>query len=164
MAKGFKDSAEHALKYSFTLLAYRDRSEKELYERLLHKGFSEKVVIDTVSCLIGKGLIDDLRFAEALKRDAIERKFLGQRGIRNYLVGKGISGEMADAFSGDDDVELYTAIKFVDKKMRRIQITDEDRLKRKLMGMLARRGFSFDTIDKALKSIKASKCQSIKVS
>jgi len=150
MAKDFKDDLEHAARYSFTLLAYRDRSENELYERLLRKGFSGKIAGDTVSYLRNKGLIDDLRFAEVLKRDAIERKFLGQKGIRKYLISKGISREMADAFLEDDDVEFHTAIKFIEKKIRCMQIMDKDRLKRKLMGMLARRGFSFDTINKAM--------------
>lgn len=150
--KDFENNRENALKYAFRLLGYRDRSEKAMLEKLIQKGFSEKVAEETVIYLKDKGFIDDRRFAGILKTDAIERKYLGRRGTRAYLINKSISGDIADEILGDEDNYLDTAKNLVEKKLRSLKAYDEETIKRRLWGMLARRGFSYGTINKALKS------------
>ncbi|MEW6739924.1 MAG: regulatory protein RecX [Nitrospirota bacterium] len=151
-SRDFEDSRGNALKYAFRLLGYRDRSEKEMYEKLIRKGFSEKVALEAVGYLNDKGFIDDRRFAEILRKDAVERKHLGKRGTRSYLMNKGIAVDITEDILGDDGDYLDAAKSFVEKKLRNMKNIDEDALKRKLWGMLSRRGFSYDTIDRVLKS------------
>lgn len=151
-SRDFEDSCGNALKYAFRLLGYRDRSEKEMYEKLARKGFSENIAEEAVTYLKDKGFIDDRRFAEILKKDAVERKRLGKRGTRHYLINKGIADDIINAVLGNDDDYLDAAKSFIEKKMRNMKNIDEDALKRRLWGMLARRGFSYDTINKVLKS------------
>ena len=108
-SRDFEDSRGNALKYAFRLLGYRDRSEKEMYEKLIRKGFSEKVALEAVGYLNDKGFIDDRRFAEILRKDAVERKHLGKRGTRHYLISKGIADDIADDVLGEDDDYLDAA-------------------------------------------------------
>lgn len=151
-SRDFEDSRSNALKHAFRLLAYRDRSEKEIYEKLICKGFSEKVALEAVDYLKDKRFIDDRRFAEILRKDAIERKHLGKRGTRSYLMNKGIAVDITEDILGDDDDYLDAAKSFVEKKLRNMKVYDGETMKRKLRGMLLRRGFSYDTIDRVLKS------------
>ncbi len=149
-SKDFEDNIQNALRHAFRLLGYRDRSEKEMYEKLTRKGFSEKVSGETVVYLRDKGFIDDRRFAEILKRDAVDRKHLGKRGARNYLINRGIAGDIVDDVLGDDDDYFDAAKRLVERKLRNMKDYDSEKIKRRLWGMLSRRGFSYDTIKKVL--------------
>lgn len=143
---------EAALKYAFKLLNYKDRSEKEMHERLNQKGFSGKVAQEAVAYLKERRFIDDERLAEFLKRGAAERRCLGKDGVRNYLLNKGISETIADKLSGDEEDYLETAKRFVEKRLRGMRNYDEETIKRKLGGLLLRRGFSYGTMHKIIKS------------
>jgi regulatory protein len=148
--KRFEDSLEDALKYAFRLLGHRDRSEKEMYEKLSLRGFSEKAAEGAVVYLRDRGFLNDMRFAEILKKDAIERKHLGRRAVKSYLMNKGISDDIANVILGDDDDYFDAAKNLIEKKLRNAKAYDEN-TKRRLWGMLSRRGFSYNTINRALK-------------
>jgi regulatory protein len=145
------DDFRKALQYAFLLLKYRDRSEKELLQRLGRKGFTEETGAKVVSFLKVKGFVDDARFAESLKRMAVEQKQLGKRGVINYLISKGIPGEIIEGLSGDDEDYLETAESLVARKMRHLKGLDDITVKRRLWGVLARKGFSPDIIRRVMK-------------
>ncbi|MDP1758646.1 MAG: DUF6429 family protein, partial [Thermodesulfovibrionales bacterium] len=46
-----------AIRYAYRLLSYRDRSEKELTDKLKWKGFSEEIIQQTINHLSEKGFI-----------------------------------------------------------------------------------------------------------
>lgn len=145
-------SFNNAIKYAFKLLRYRDRSEKEMYERLIQKGFSEKIALEAVEYLTDKGFIDDKRFAEILKRDAVQRKYLGKQGVKSYLLNKGIDLQVVEDILGNEDDYLDVARNYVEKKLKNLKGYNDETIKKRLWGMLSRRGFSYDTIKKILKS------------
>ncbi|HTZ17105.1 MAG TPA: regulatory protein RecX [Dissulfurispiraceae bacterium] len=145
------DDFHKALQYAFLLLRYRDRSEKELLQRLGRKGFSEETSGKVLSYLKGKGYIDDVRFAQSLKRTAMEQRQFGKRGVINYLISKGIPSEIIDSLSGDDDDYIGTAVSLAERKMKHMKGLDEATMKRRLWGALARKGFSPDIIRRVMK-------------
>lgn len=149
--KAFEDSSEDALKYAYRLLGYRDRSEKELSEKLALKGFSGNVAEQAVAHLKDKGFIDDRKLAAALKRNAVDRKYLSMAGTRVYLVKKGIPDEIVNEVLSEETDYTNTAVRLIEKKVKYLKGDDLD-IKRKLWGMLSRRGFPYDTIRKALTS------------
>lgn len=151
--KGFDDNLESALKSAFRLLGYRDRSEKEICERLAKKGFSRKTIEGVVSHLKERDFIDDRRLAEALKRHAVEKKHLGKRGTKSYLIKRGIPLEIAAGISGDEDDYLDSAKSLVEKRLQHMKGYDTATIKRRLWGLLARRGFSNETIHRVIKTI-----------
>ena len=55
--------AERVREYALLLLSYRERTEKEMTERLGRKGFPPAAVAATVADCRRLGLIDDERFA-----------------------------------------------------------------------------------------------------
>lgn len=147
------ENIEKALNYAYRLLGYRDRSSEEMHQRLIKKGFSEKIALDAVNYLKDKGFIDDEMLARRLHRDAIDRKLLGKAGVRNYLLKRGISPRILESLSDNDEEYLEAAKRLIDKRLRRLKGIDAEAVRRRLYGMLLRRGFSYEVINKAIKSI-----------
>lgn len=146
------DSHDKAKKYAFKLLSYRGRSEKELKERLIKKGIRKAVASSTVQDLKQRGLIDDRSLAETLKREALSRKFLSQQGATKFLYQRGIPHEIINqVLNNDEIIDISNARRLVHKKITTLRNYSPLHVKRRLYGLLARRGYSSDTIRKVLK-------------
>ena len=146
------DSQDEAKKYSFKLLSYRGRSEKELKERLIRKGISKAAASSTVTYLKHLGLVDDRSLAESLKREALSRKFLSQKGASLFLHRRGVPREIInEVLDNDETVDLRNARRLLLKNMRSLRNYHSLKEKRRLYGLLARRGFSSDIIRRVLK-------------
>ncbi len=99
-----------------------------------------------------KGFINDARYAESLKRAAIEQKHFGRRGVVHYLLSKGIPDEIVEGISGDDEEYLDTAEKLVARKLKQLKGLDDAVIKRRLWGALLRKGYSSDIIKNVLRT------------
>jgi len=146
------DSHDKAKQYAFKLLGYRGRSEKELKEKLVKKGISKAVASSTVKYLKHLGLIDDRSLAESLKRDALSRKLLSQKGASLFLHHRGVPREIInEVLDYDETLDLCNARRLLHKNIRPLRNYSSLKVKRRLYGLLARRGYSSDTIKKVLK-------------
>jgi regulatory protein len=149
-------SACSARNYALKLLSYRGRSERELKERLLRKGFSEEEIAEAFSLLRKAGLLSDKSLAGDLKRQAFEGKLLGHRGARALMEKRGLSGETIDeVLDYDEERELTNAQKLMDKKvahMGNYYLTEAE--KKRLWQFLARRGYSCDVIRRTMRNLK----------
>ncbi len=149
------DSGIDATRYALRLLSYRGRSENELRDRLLRKGFPENAVSLTLTHLKEAGFIDDRALALDLKRHAIEQKRLGYRAARSLFQRRGISDDLADSvLAYDEDVELANARSLLDKKHGSAGNYHTPREIKRLYDYLSRRGFSSYVIGKALKDYR----------
>lgn len=137
------------------LLSYRARSRKELAEKLQLKGFDSRQIEEVIKLLETAGLINDRALAADLLRYAAERKSLGAKGIRMFLAGRGIDRELIDkTMAGHSpESEENAALGFAEKKLRTLKKYPPDVVKRKLCGMLQRRGFSSGVIHKTISSV-----------
>lgn len=151
-----RDSITDALAYIFKLLNYRPRSRKEIIWRLNKKGFDEDVINETIRFLEKKALIDDKLLASELMRGAIERKHLGRKGIEDLLYHRGIDKENIDEImsSHTEEMEEDIAKKLIEKKLKTLKNHPLETIKRRLIGILRRRGFSSDVINKTLREIR----------
>ncbi|WP_433612327.1 recombination regulator RecX [Prescottella agglutinans] len=131
------------------LLTERARSRAELDQKLAQKGYP-RAVIDTVLARLAEvGLVDDAAFAEQWVHSRHTYSGRGRRALSMELQRKGIdqqtSTEALSQISADDERER--AADLVRKKLARTtadDIADRDdreRLMRRLVGMLARRGY-----------------------
>jgi regulatory protein len=90
------------------------------------------------------GLIDDAAFAQAWVSSRQAGRGLARRALSAELRAKGIEPEVAaEAVEavGDDD-ERETARRLVDRKVGAMRRLDRATATRRLMGMLARKGYS----------------------
>lgn len=139
---------ERALAYAYRLLAYRARSVGEMEDRLLRRGFSSSVVGKTLDALKEHGYLDDGEFARAWIRDRIEQGRYGRRRIARDLKRKGIEGEilreaLEEGFRNVEERE--TAMGIARSRLPLSGPMEPRRLKRRIYGLLLRRGFSRET-------------------
>lgn len=140
-----------ALEYAYRLLNYRQRSIRELRNRLHLKGYGEAETEEAVERLKELGFLDDPVFARSLRHRAEEYKHLGRVGAKGYLRRMGIApAETEAALDGYD--ELIVARRLVEKKLRNMGPLSDKKVRRRLSGYLQRRGYSSATIRKVLNS------------
>ena len=146
-------SAAKARLYALTLLRYRGRSEKELRDRLRKKGYQQEDIDATVVNLRDSGFLDDEALAENLKRQAMTNKLLGFDGARRFMQQRGLPRQIIDqALTYDEETELRSIEKLIDKKQRTIEKYPEPKRTRSLIGFLMRKGYPLHIIRKALKN------------
>lgn len=147
-----KDSHVKAREYALKLLSYRSRSEKEIYDRLKKKGFAGAEITCTIKFLQAAGLIKDEELVHELLKNAVEKKYLAKRGIKLFLRNRGIKKDLIDeAISGlSEDAEKEAALGLAERKLKVLKNYPPDIIKRRLWGMLERRGFSAEIIKETL--------------
>jgi regulatory protein len=128
------------------LLTARARSRAELIDKMAKRGYPDEVAETVLSRLVAVGLVDDEDFAAQWVRSRHTYSGKGKRALATELRTKGVDAEViAAALDGIDAVaERGRAEQLVERKLRREVLADGDDAKvmRRLVGMLARRGYS----------------------
>ena len=138
-----------ARKKAMDLLARREHSRLELYQKLKQRKFETHVINSELDKLIDEDLLSDERYAEAYLRSRFERgkgpniilSELLQRGVNELLANHALEG-----ISEEQWCEL--AYETMNKKLRNETELDYDK-QLKLMKFLSYRGFTRDQIEKA---------------
>ena len=125
------------------LLTDRARSRAELSERLAKKGYSAEIAERVLDRLTEVGLVNDADFAQQWVHSRHTYSGKGKRALALELRRKGIGQEDAtEALAQiDSEDERARATELVAKKLRTVSADDRDRAVRRLVSMLARRGF-----------------------
>lgn len=140
--------------YTLKFLSYRERSEKEVYERLKLRGYDKEKIENAINYCLDKDYINDERFAKAFIKDKININKFGSQRIKQELRIKGISREIIDkVLQPDYDEELDLAMKLANKKISSYKNDARDAQYRKLGSYLQRRGFTFDIVREVLDNI-----------
>jgi regulatory protein len=141
---GFREEQARAL--CLRLLTARARTRAELAGQLTKRGYPEEVSTRVLDRLGHVGLVDDADFAEQWVHSRRLRAGKGKRALAAELRNKGVDSEVITAALADIDAgaERSRAEQLVRDKLRRERLTDDDDAKvmRRLVGMLARRGYS----------------------
>jgi len=151
-----KGSLAEVRGYALRLLNYRSRSRKEMLERLGKKGF-DKHHIDTVMDFLERTkLINDEVLASDLFRQSTERKYLGFRGVRMFLAKRGIPEALINKTMSEhtSEMEELSARNFIGKKLASLSRHPDKVKKRRLWGMLQRRGYSISVISRVFREIE----------
>ena len=132
------------------LLGKRAFGERELYDRLVEKGETERNAAAVIAWLVELRLLDDGEYAAMLARHYAAKGY-GPRRIRDELYRRKIPRELWDeALSGLPEQDGT-----IDKLLRaRLRSAEPDRaeLKRAVEALL-RRGFSWDEIKEAVERL-----------
>ena len=150
-----KGSLAEVRGYALKLLNYRSRSRREMLERLEKKGFDPDHIKDVMGFLERAKLINDEILASDLFRQSTERKYLGCMGVRMFLSNRGIPKDFIDKTMSEhtSDMEEMSARNFIEKKLDSLSRHPDNVVKRRLWGMLQRRGYSISVISKVFSEI-----------
>jgi regulatory protein len=127
------------------LLTVRARTRAELAGHLTKRGFPDDAADAVLNRLEAVGLIDDEDFAEQWVRSRQANAGKGKRALAAELRTKGVEAELiAGVLDGiDAGAERSRAEQLVERRLRREVLGGDDaKVVRRLVGMLARRGYS----------------------
>ena len=141
-----EEQLHEARQYAFLLLSYKARTKSELTQRLTRKGFSPDVVSRTLQRLAELKMVDDAGFAKRFAEDRIAIGHKGKWRVRGELLKRGINRQQIDAAIEQAPDETAAAREVAEKYLSRNRRLEPAVLKRRLYALLARRGFSPDTI------------------
>ncbi|KLO39889.1 recombinase RecX [Mycobacterium nebraskense] len=133
---------EQARTLCLRLLTARARTRAELRGQLAKRGYPEDISASVLDRLAAVGLVDDSDFAEQWVQS---RRAKSRRALAAELHTKGVDRDViTTALSGiDAGAERDRAEQLVRAKLRRETLDGDDaRVTRRLVGMLARRGYS----------------------
>jgi len=125
-------------------LVGRARSRRELADKLAQRNVPDELATRLLDRFEEVGLVDDAAFAHSWVEGRHAARGLAPRALAQELRRKGVADEVArDALGqlGSDELE-ETARTLVRKKLRSLERFDDVTKTRRLVGMLARKGYS----------------------
>lgn len=147
---------EQARDVCLRLLTVRARTRAELEAQLTKRGYPDDISAQVLDRLVEVGLIDDVAFAEQWVRERRTNAGKGKRALASELRTKGVDPDViAQTLDSVDAGEWRVrAEELVATKLRRENLDDGPKVTRRLVAMLARRGYNqgmaFDVVSTQL--------------
>jgi len=136
---------EQARALCLRLLTARARTRAELDTQMVKRGYPDDVRTTVLDRMADAGLVDDADFAQQWVTARRANAGKGKRALLAELRTKGVDDEViAETLAGfDEEAERDRAAELVAKRLRRENLDgDEQKVVRRLVGMLARRGYT----------------------
>jgi regulatory protein len=140
-----------AEKAALSLIKYRIRSEKELFQRLKMKGFSEETSLSIIEKFKDSGLLNDELFAYLFSYDKLTLDKKGPMFIKNELKRLGVEEKYIDKALNkiSDEIDLH---EIATEIARKYYTKTKDELKTRKY--LYRRGFEPDIINCVIEDLR----------
>jgi regulatory protein len=137
------DPEERARQLCLRLLTGRPRTRTELADAMRRHGIPDEAATAVLARLAVVGLIDDAAFARAWVESRHHSRGLARRALSAELKRRGVDGQDIEAAVSalDPADELATARQLVDKAMRASRGKPVPVRMRRLVGLLARKGY-----------------------
>lgn len=146
-----------ALEYALSLLALRARSAKEITDKLTAKEYEPAVIEAVLARLTELKYINDEQFAKDFFQYQLNRG-KGPEAARFELLKKGVAADIVTAllraYKEHPETEIDQIVTLARSRFKRMRDLPPRDAARRLMGFLARRGFTLDNIQKALKQLQ----------
>lgn len=130
-------------------LERRLHSRDELSRKLIRKEYTPEMVNDVLADLQRMGYVNDEQFAKTNAEAAAQHRKHGKRRAMVELLKKGVDRETARSAVEevyDTTDSLAIARQLAQKKAGSLRRLDPTVARRRLAGMLARRGFEYDVV------------------
>lgn len=141
------DDNKKALEYAGKALSYRMLSEKQLFDKIIAKGFSKESAEYAVEMFKKYGGISDEEYCESLIR-TYKAKGYGKRRIAQKLRESGIERKVSDEKLEDFEPDYSKIQKYISSKIK-TENPDRQTVKKVFDGLL-RKGFSYEQVKEAL--------------
>jgi regulatory protein len=129
------------------LLSFRARSEKEVLDYLKRNNYNPDTIEEAINYFKEVGLVNDSDFARQWLKNRSEFKRNSFKQTRAELIKKGISRDIINEVLEENPIdELEIIREVVEKKRHQSRYQDDF----KLMQYLARKGYNYDKIKRAL--------------
>lgn len=147
------DANEVAYTRALRLIDRNPRTTREISSKLIEDGFTQDQVATVLQRLQDADLISDEQYARQWVENRNELHPRSHRLIRLELKQKGIADEVIeqvlDSSSPDEESALQVAVEYA----RKLNLTDRKLFRKRLSGVLLRRGFSYETIAPVVENV-----------
>ena len=154
---GAQDPHSEARNIVLNQLNFMPRSRRELEVTLAKRKVEDEIAKSVLDRFVEIGLVDDAAYAELLIRSRCNTKRVSRTVLRQQLRQKGIAEEVIqDSLSGvTDSDELRMATELVEKKLRAMTNLEPEVRKRRLFGLLARKGYGIAIALRVINDLEA---------
>ena len=139
-----------AFNAAVNFLKTRERSKKEIRDKLKTKEYSESVIEKVLDKMERLDLVNDKRFAQMFVNDRMKLKPKGKKVLSLELVQKGVSKDTIEEVLReliDEDKELELAEKVYQKAIRKYGVPDNNESKQKIVKYLLGKGFAYNIVE-----------------
>ena len=150
-----EEGTAKAFNAAANFLKTRERSQKEIKDKLKTKDYSEVVIEKVLEKLERLDIVNDKRFAEMFVRDRMKLKPKGKKVLQLELMQKGIDRNiieevLSEMLSGDNELEL--AKRVLAKAEKKYAGLEENIKRDKIIKYLLGKGFAYNIIEEVLSS------------
>ncbi|MFF1634784.1 regulatory protein RecX [Leifsonia sp. NPDC058248] len=158
-ARSDERTGKRASNVSMHQLARRGMSRWELEQVLAKREIDPAIAEAELDRLESVGLLDDAALAVTLVYTQHTRKGLGRTAIAQELKRRHIDPDIIEDALAEiaDDDELERATELAVKRIGQMSSYDDDTVKRRLNGFLARKGYSSGVVRQAMDAAFASR-------
>ena len=147
----FESEVKRAFEKASDYLSVRMHTKKELFEKLLKKGYQTEVISKAIEKLEEYHFVDDGMMA---KEYILQNSKYSKRMLENKLRAKGVSNEIVkDTISERSEEEEFLLCKCHAEKYVNSRDMQKEGAVQKMVASLLRKGFSYDNVKKCVNLI-----------
>lgn len=152
------DAHSQARNIVLNQLNFMPRSRKELETALAKRHIEPDVAKSVLDRFEEIGMVDDAAYAELLVRSRCNTKRVSRSVLRQQLRQKGVNQEIIEEalLVVSDADELRMATELVEPKARAMSRLEPEVRKRRLFGLLARKGYNTSIALRVIQDLEAA--------
>ena len=151
------DDFKKYLGLTYRYLSIRNRSQKEIFDYLTKKKVQTEVIKHIIDLLKEQKFLNDEQFARAWVSQRSRLSPRGKHLLKIELQEKGIDKEIIEAILKEENEELpdelTQAKRLIERRIERLKDQPRQEIYNKVGSFLARRGYGWDTIKKAIDTL-----------
>ena len=137
-------SQNEAMQIAMKFCGYRERSKKEVEDKLKSKNFNLDTIRNCINRLIELDFLNNIRFSKSFSRGKNNNNRWGKNKIKFHLKNKGLTDDEINIGIESIDEESYLNILKKNIELYNKKLKEPDR--NKLIGHLINKGYEMDLI------------------
>lgn len=137
-------SRDDAMQIAMKFCGYRERSKKEVEDKLIAKSFNQKIIKVCIERLVELDFLNNIRFSKSFSRGKNNNNRWGKNKIKFHLKNKGLTDDEINIGIESIDKESYLNILKKNIELYNKKLKEPDR--NKLIGHLINKGYEMDLI------------------
>ena len=137
-------SRDDAMQIAMKFCGYRERSKKEVEDKLIAKNFNQKIIKVCIERLVELDFLNNISFSKSFSSGKNNNNRWGKHKIKFHLKNKGLTDDEINIGIESIDEESYLNILKKNIELYNKKLREPDR--NKLIGHLINKGFEMDLI------------------
>ena len=137
-------SQNEAMQIAMKFCGYRERSKKEVEDKLKTKSFNQKIIKICIDRLVELDFLNNIRFSKSFSRGKNNNNRWGKNKIKFHLKNKGLTDDEINIGIESINEESYLNILKKNIELYNKKLKEPDR--NKLIGHLINKGYEMDLI------------------